>query len=65
MSIGKDTLDSLTTKDQGKAALTVIQYSASDRAMLFNFYNHPQPLWAWAYEISVSLGKSILHVDEG
>ena len=44
MSIGKDTLDSLTTKDKGKAALTAIQYSALDRAISFNFYNHPQPL---------------------
>ena len=40
MSIEKDTLDSLTTKDQGKAALTVIQYSAPDRAIPFSFYNH-------------------------
>ena len=41
MSIGKDTLDSLTTKDKGKAALTAIQYSAPDRAIFFSFYNHP------------------------
>ena len=33
MSVGKDTLDSLTTKDKGKAALTAIQYSAPDRAI--------------------------------
>ena len=44
MSIEKETLDSITTKDKGKAALTAIQYSAPDRAILFNFYNHPQPL---------------------
>ena len=44
MSVGKDTLDSLTTKDKGKAALTAIQYSALDRAIPFSFYNHPQPL---------------------
>ena len=58
-------LDSITTKDKGKAAITAIQYSAPDRAMLFNFYNHPQSLWAWADGTSISLGKLILHVDEG
>ena len=57
MSIGKDTLDSLTTKDKGKAALTAIQYSAPDRAILFSFYNHPQLLWVWADGTSISLGK--------
>ena len=44
MSIEKETLDSITTKDKEKAAITAIQYSALDRAMLFSFYNHPQPL---------------------
>ena len=58
MSIGKDTLDSLTTKDKGKAALTAIQYSAPDKAIPFSFYNHPQPLWVWADGTSISLGKS-------
>ena len=57
MSIGKDTLDSLTIKDKGKAALTAIQYSAPDRVILFNFYNHPQPLWVWVDGTSISLGK--------
>ena len=65
MSIGKDTLDSLTTNDKGKAALTAIQYSALGRAIPFSFYNHPQPLWVWADGTSISLGKSIIHVDEG
>ena len=65
MSIEEETLDSIATKDKRKAAITAIQYSAPDRAMLFNFYNHPQPLWAWADGTSISLGKSILHVDEG
>ena len=65
MSIGKDTLDSLTTKDQGKAALTAIQYFALDRAIPFSFYNYPQPLWVWADGTSISLGMPILHVDEG
>ena len=64
-SIEKGTLDSITTKDKGKAALTAIQYSAPDRAILFSFYNHPQPLWVWADGTSISLGMSILHVDEG
>ena len=57
MSIGKDTLDSLTTKDKGKAAFTTIQYSAPDRAIPFSFYNHLQPLWVWADGTSISLGK--------
>ena len=57
MSIGKDTLDSLTTKDKGKAALTAIQYSAPDKAILSSFYNHPQPLWVWVDGTSISLGK--------
>ena len=44
MSIEKETLDSITTKDKGKATIIAIQYSVPDRAMLFSFYNHPQPL---------------------
>ena len=44
MSIKKETLESITDKDKRKAAITAIQYSAPDRAMLFSFYNHPQPL---------------------
>ena len=57
MSIEKDTLDSITTKDKGKAALTAIQYSAPDRAILFSFYNYPQPLWVWADGTSISHEK--------
>ena len=44
MLIEKETLDSIVTNDKGKAAITAIQYSALDRAMLFSFYDHPQPL---------------------
>ena len=44
-------------KYPGKAALTAIQYSAPDRAVFFGFYNHPQRLWVWADETSISLGK--------
>ena len=65
MLIEKRTLDSITTKDKGKAAITAIEYSASDRAMLFSFYNHPQPLWLWADGTSISSGKLNLHVDVG
>ena len=65
MSIEKGTLDIITTKDKGKAALTAIQYSVPDRAILFSFYNHPQPLWVWADGTSISSGKSNLHVDVG
>ena len=42
MLIEKGPLDSMTTKDKGKAA---IEYSTPDRTMLVSFYNHPQPLW--------------------
>ena len=45
MLIEKGPLDSMATKDKGKVAITVIEYSAPDRTMLFSFYNHPQPLW--------------------
>ena len=65
MPIEEETLDSIATKDKGKVAINAIQYSAPDRAILFNFYNHPQPLWAWADGTSISLRKSILHVNEG
>ena len=65
MLIEKGTLDSITTKDKGKVAITVIEYSVPNRAMLFSFYNHPQPLWVWADGTSISSGKSNLHVDVG
>ena len=63
--IEKGPLDSMATKDKGKAAITAIEYSAPDKTMLFSFYNHPQPLWVWVDGISISLGKSNLHVDVG
>ena len=65
MLIEKGPLDSMVTKDKGKIVITAIEYSAPDRAMLFSFYNHPQPLWVWADGTSISLGKSNLHVDVG
>ena len=65
MSIKKETRDSITTKDKGKAAITAIQYSAPDRTTLFSFYNHPQPLWVRADGTNISPGKSNLHVDAG
>ena len=65
MLIEKGPLDSMVTKDKGKAAITAIEYSAPDRTMLFSFYNHPQPLWVWADGTSISPGKSNLHVDVG
>ena len=65
MLIEKGMLDGITTKDKGKAAITAIEYSAPDKAMLFSFYNHPQPLWVWADGTSISPGKSVLHVDVG
>ena len=64
-SIKTGTLDSITTKDKGKDALTAIQYSAPDRAILFSFYNHPQPLYVWVDGTNICPGKSNLHVDAG
>ena len=59
----KGPLDNMATKDKRKAVITAIKYSAPDRAMLFSFYNHPQPLWVWADGTSISSGKLNLHVD--
>src|SRR6266567_1554249 len=58
-------MDSMATKDKGKAAIIAIKYSTPDRAILFSFYNHPQPLWVWADGTSISSGKLNLHVDDG
>ena len=63
--MGKGLLNSVVTKDKGKAAITAIKYSTPDRAMLFSFYNHPQPLWVWADRTSISHRKLNLHVDVG
>ena len=61
----KGPLNNMATKEKGKAAITAIKYSALDRAMLFSFYNHPQPLWVWADRTSISPRKLNLHVDVG
>ena len=61
----KGPLNSMATKDKGKAAITAIKYSAPDRAMFFSFYNHPQPLWVWADKTSISPIKLNLHMDVG
>ena len=61
----KGLLDNMTTKDKGKAAITTIKYSVPDRAILFSFYNHPQPFWVWADGTSISPEKLNLHVDVG
>ena len=65
MSIKKETLDSITTKDKGKVVITAIQYSTPDRTILFSFYNHSQPLWVWVDGTNISPWKSNLHVDAG
>ena len=57
--------NNMATKDKGKAVITAIKYSVPDRAMLFSFYNHPQPLWVWADRTSISPRKLNLHVDVG
>ena len=61
----KRSLDNMATKDKEKAAIIVIKYSAPDRAMLFSFYNHPQPLWVWTDGTSIYPGKLNLHVNVG
>ena len=61
----KGPLNSMATKDKGKAAITAIKYSAPDRTILFSFYNHPQPLWVSADRTSISPRKLNLHVDVG
>ena len=61
----KGPLDNMTTKDKGKAVITAIKYFALDRAILFSFYNHPQPLWVWADGTSINPRKLNLHVDVG
>ena len=55
----------MATKNKGKTAITAIKYSALDKAMLFSFYNHPQPLRVWADGTSISPRKLNLHVDVG
>ena len=63
--MGKGPLNSVATKDKGKATITAIKYSVPGRAMLFSFYNHSQPLWVWADGTSISPRKLNLHVDVG
>ena len=61
----KGPLNSVAIKDKRKAVITTIKHSAPDRAMLFSFYNHPQPLWVWADRTSIIPRKLNLHVDVG
>ena len=63
--MGKGPLNSTTTKDKGKVTITAIKYSTLDRAILFSFYNHSQPLWVWADRTSISPKRLNLHVDVG
>ena len=55
----------MATKDKGKATITAIKHSAPDRAMLFSFYNHSQPLWVWVDRTNINPRKLNLHVDVG
>ena len=59
----KGPLNSVATKNKGKTTITTIKYSAPDRAMLFSFYNHSQPLWVWADKTSINPRKLNLQVD--
>ena len=52
-----------TTKNKGKTAITAIKYSTPNRAILFSFYNHTQPLWVWTDGTSISHIKLNLYVD--
>ena len=61
--MGKRPLSSVATRDKGKAIITAIKCSALNKAMLFSFYNYPQPLWVWAGRTSISPRKLSLHVD--
>ena len=61
----KGALNSVVTKDRGKATITAIKYSAPDRAMFFSFCNHSQPLWVWADRTSINPRKLTLHEDVG
>ena len=61
--MAKGPLNSVATKNKGKVAITAIKYSVPDKAMLFSFYNHPQPLWVWADKTSIIPIKLNLHVD--
>ena len=63
--MGKGPLNNVATKDKGRATIIAIKYSAPDRAILFSFYNHPQPLWIWADGTSISSRKLNLHMDVG
>ena len=61
--MGRGPLNSVATKNKGKAAITAIKYSGPDRAMLLIFYNHHQPFWVWADKTSINPIKLNLHVD--
>ena len=61
----KRPLNSVVTKDKGKATIIAMKYSAPDRVMFFSFYNYPQLLWVWADRTSISPRKLNLHVDAG
>ena len=63
--MGKRPLNSVVTKDKGKTVINAIKYSVPDRAILFSFYNHPQPLWVGTDRTSISPKKLDLHVDVG
>ena len=39
--MGKGPLNSVATKDKGKAVITAIKYSVLDRTMLFSFTTTP------------------------
>ena len=62
--MGKGPLNSVATKNKVKAAITTIKYSAPNKAMLFSFYNHPQPFWIWADKTSINPIKLNLHMDD-
>ena len=65
MSIEKETLDSITAKDKGKAAITAIQRSAPNRTMLFSFITTPNHYRYGLTGQVLSPRKVSLYVDAG
>ena len=64
MSIKKEMLDSITTKDKGKAAILPFSTLLLTEPCSQLLQPH-QPLWVWANGTDIDPGKSNLHVGAG
>ena len=60
--IEKDMLERITTRESCLYCHSILCTWQSHTLQLLQ---PPQPLWVWADGTSISLGMSILHVDEG